>query len=336
MKLKNLLHILIREGFGELTPKISIIVPVYKVEAYLHKCVDSILAQTFKEFELILIDDGSPDRCAEICDQYASKDHRVKVIHKDNGGLASARNSGLDLAIGEYIGFVDSDDWIEPDMFEMLFNICVENNCDIANCSSEIHYKDKTVKNGGHPLTIHTRAEAMRVMLEGKLYDEVVWTKLFKRTLIKDIRFTTGIVYEDTAFTYKVLHQCERVGCVGKAKYHYIKRDNSTMDKAVKNIRIDAVMIYKDMLSFMNQHYKELSPMVVYKLGNSAMAVLNLISSNGMYKEHKESYYKVAQILNSYFKQTISQKKYPNTVKLLLTCTKIHPLFYKWIINSRT
>lgn len=106
-----------------MNPKISIIVPVYEVEPYIHKCVDSILAQTFTDFELILVDDGSPDNCGEICDEYEENDSRIRVIHKENGGPSSARNAGLNIAKGDYIGFVDSDDWIETDMYEML--ICV-------------------------------------------------------------------------------------------------------------------------------------------------------------------------------------------------------------------
>lgn len=112
-------------------PKISIIVPVYKAEPYLRKCIDSILNQTFKDFELILVDDGSPDRCGEICDEYALKDSRIKIIHKENSGRSSARNVGLDIAQGEYIGFVDSDDWIEPDMYEVLYSKAKIESADI-------------------------------------------------------------------------------------------------------------------------------------------------------------------------------------------------------------
>ncbi|WP_318505185.1 glycosyltransferase family 2 protein [Bacillus sp. T3] len=215
-------------------PKISIIVPVYNVEKYIHKCVDSILNQTFQDFELILVDDGSPDNCGFICDDFAQKDKRVKVVHKQNGGLSTARNAGMDIAEGEYIGFVDSDDWIEPDMYELLFNLCVENDCEIANCSSIIYFTNKTVVNGSHPLIIQNRHEAMKAMLEGKLYDEVVWTKLIKRNLLTDIRFPEGIVYEDTAFTYKVIHKCKKVCSIGSPKYHYIKRDEGTMGQAKK------------------------------------------------------------------------------------------------------
>ncbi len=316
-----------------MNPKISIIVPVYKVEKYIHKCIDSILAQTFTDFELILVDDGSPDNCGKICDEYAKQDSRIVVIHKENGGQSTARNAGLDIAKGEYVGFIDSDDWIEPDMYEILYNICTEHNCDVANCSSTIYFKDRTVVNGGHPLTIHNRQEAMKTMLEGKLYDECLWTKLIKRSLLDDIRIPNGIMYEDTAFTYKFMHRAKRVGCLGVAKYNYIKRDDSTMDRDIKNISIDAPLIYDEMYDFISANYPELKDIVVLKLANSCMSVLNLIIKVDKFKLYKNSYYKVCNILNKHFKNTIGIKEYPNTVKGILVATKVHPLFYRGLIR---
>jgi glycosyltransferase involved in cell wall biosynthesis len=319
-----------------MNPKISIIVPVYKVKEYLHNCIDSILKQTFTDFELILIDDGSPDNCGEICDEYARKDNRIRVIHKENGGQASARNRGLDVARGEYIGFVDSDDWIEPDMYELLYNLCSKNNCDIANCSSIIHYQgqEKKIINGGHPLIIHDRNHAMRAMLMGELYDEVVWTKLIRKELFNELRFTEGIMYEDTDFTYKLIHKSNKVCCIGVPKYNYLKRENSTMDRAVKNISIDRVLIYENMFKFIKKNYPELANIVVLKLANSAMVVLNLIAKNGDLKKYKDKYYRVAIILNKHFKKTIKIEDFPKTVKFLLTATRVHPLFYWIIINN--
>lgn len=316
-----------------MNPKISIIVPVYKVEKYLHKCIDSILAQTFKDFELILVDDGSPDSCGKICDEYASKDERIVVIHKENGGQASARNKGIDIARGDFIGFVDSDDWIESDMYEILYDICSNHNCDIANCSSTIYFKDRTVINGGHPLIIHNRNEAMKTMLEGKLYDEVVWTKLIRRELLNEIRFNENIIYEDTEFTYRVIDKANRVGCIGKAKYNYIKRDGSTMDNAIKDIKIDATIIYDEMYEFFNIKYPELKRLVLLKLANSCMSTLNIISKEHNFKNNKDKFYKVSNILNSHFSEIFKINEFPVTVKILLLCTRINPILYKKIIN---
>lgn len=332
MKLLNYATILI-ERKNDMNPKISIIVPVYNVEKYIHKCVDSILNQSFKDFELILIDDGSPDNCGKICDEYASQDSRVIVVHKENGGQATARNAALDIARGEYIGFVDSDDYIESDMYEILYNMCIENDCDISNCSSTIYYKDRKVVNGGHKFMIHDRKEAMKVVTEGVLYDECLWTKLIKKSLLENIRIPTGIAYEDTAFTYKLIDRAEKICCIGKAKYNYVKRENSTMDSAVKNVKIDAVLIYEEMYKFMEKKYPELCVLVAAKLANNSMRVMNLIISQADFNKFKKDYYKVSQILNKYFNKIIRLKEYPRNVKVLLIINKINPLMYRKAIK---
>ena len=125
-------------------PKISIIVPVYNVEQYINRCIDSLLGQTLKDIEIILVDDGSPDQCPQICDEYARKDSRIKVIHKKNNGLGYARNSGLELATGEYIAFVDSDDYVNINMYEKLYNETINNNFDIVYCGFIVENKDKS------------------------------------------------------------------------------------------------------------------------------------------------------------------------------------------------
>jgi len=317
-------------------PKVSIIVPIYKVEKYLRKCIDSILNQTMTEFELILINDGSPDRCGEICDVYAKKDTRIKVIHKKNGGLADARNAGLEIAEGDYVGFVDSDDWIEKDMYEILYNICVQHECDIASCSCTTHYSNKIKKSEGHPLTIHDTKKAMKTMLEGELYNEIVCNKLFKRNILNEIRFTIGLIHEDTDFTYKAIHKSMRVGYIGLPRYHYIKRENSIMDLTSKNIYLDAVLIYDNMYRFINKHYKELTKLVVYKLANSSMVVLNSMIYHSNFNFYRKDYYRVMKILNSYFNTTIKIEEYPLAVKVLLISAKIHPLLYRILINVRS
>ena len=317
-----------------MNPKISIIVPVYKVEPYIHKCIDSILNQTFKDFELILVDDGSPDNCGKICDDYAKKDSRVIVIHKENGGQSTARNRGLDVARGDYIGFIDSDDYIEPDMYELLYNMCIENNCDISNCSSTIYFKNKTVVNGGHGLLIHNRKEAMKVATEGILYDECLWTKLIKRELFEGLRIPNGIAYEDTAFTYKLIDKSERVCCMGVAKYNYIKRDESTMDRAIKDVKIDAVLVYEEMYKFMEKKYPELCDLVALKLANNTMRVMNLMIRQADFNKYKQSYMKIAKILNRRFNRTIRSKEYPMKVKILLAANKVSPMLYKKAVKN--
>ena len=225
--------------------KVSIIIPSYNSEKFIGNCLDSIFSQTHDDLEVILVDDCSTDHSYDIMKSYEKREpRRLKVVRNpENKGAAGSRNVGLDIADGKYIGFVDSDDYIKSDMYELLYDICINNNCEIASCSSTIYFKDKTVVNGGHDLIIHEREEAMKTMLEGRLYDEVVWVKLFKRELFDDVKFPVGKIYEDTAVTYKLIDKSNRVGCIGKAKYNYIKREGIVMDNAIKNIRLDAIDI---------------------------------------------------------------------------------------------
>ena len=160
-------------------PEISIIVPVYKVEKYLDKCVQSIRAQTFGNLEIILIDDGSPDRCGEMCDTYAQEDARIKVIHKANGGQSDARNVGIDAAQGRYLGFVDSDDFIEQDMYETLYNIIIQENADVSECGFYDFYgeaKSITTNTPVHISVLNTE-EAIRHTLQ---YTPAVWCRLYR------------------------------------------------------------------------------------------------------------------------------------------------------------
>ena len=208
--------------------KISVIVPVYKVEEYLNKCVDSIINQTYKNLEIILVDDGSPDSCGKICDEYAKKDNRIKVIHKENGGVSSARNIGLDVATGDYVGFVDSDDWIDIDMYELLIDISIKHNCDIARCTYRdyIDNRFKEIKNDGKEIILNSD-EAIKLILEPKI-NRGVWTTLYKCKTIKNVRFSDKYkVCEDYIFNYYAMKQAEKIVIKNISKYVYVIRDKS-------------------------------------------------------------------------------------------------------------
>lgn len=185
---------------GEINPLISIIVPIYKTEAYLQRCVDSILAQTYENLEVILVDDGSPDGCPEICDEYAKKDARVRVIHKENGGLSSARNAGLDIAQGDYIGFVDSDDVVDEQMYSVLANIAQENGTGISGVGGLAVYPETAVEEElavrTGEIKFNTHLDFIRGLLLRKSNCSVC-SKLFSAELFKKHRFKTGRLNED-------------------------------------------------------------------------------------------------------------------------------------------
>lgn len=213
-----------------MSEKISVIVPVYKVEPYLCKCVDSILAQTYQNLEIILVDDGSPDACGAICDKYAKQDNRITVIHKPNGGLSDARNAGLDVMTGDYVAFVDSDDWIMPRMYETLLQMLKQFQADMAfgAVADDLEQDGKVttvkVSNYGDEPFSESAAEAMRRYFHGSW---AAWDKLYKADLFRDIRYPVGEINEDEAIVLQLLSKCSRVCYTGEIFYHYMKRPGS-------------------------------------------------------------------------------------------------------------
>ena len=210
---------------------ISVIVPVYNVERYIRQCVESILEQTYADLEIILVDDGSTDGSGSICDEYKLKDNRVVVIHKCNGGLSEARNAGLDIARGEYIGFVDSDDYIEPDMYEVLYKNCERYAADLAAARFvKFNTQGEVRKNFTENIEVFSREEMLRLFIVGDRRYEItmsVWDRLYKRELISDLRFPVGKCYEDIVFSTKVIEKSKINVYIDRALYHYRLREDS-------------------------------------------------------------------------------------------------------------
>lgn len=213
---------------------ISVIVPIYKTELYLRKCVDSLINQTYTNLEIILVDDGSPDGCPQICDEYAAKDSRIKVIHKENGGVSKARNSALDIATGKYFGFIDSDDWAEPKMFEVLYDVLSLSNADI----SIISYTTNDTVNDDEPpceVQILSPLEARIEMHKGNKFGGYMTTKLVKRELFEGIRFPENItICEDLALSGSLFERCQTVAYTPYKGYHYIQHETSELHRKVK------------------------------------------------------------------------------------------------------
>lgn len=203
---------------------ISVIIPVYNVEPYLRKCLDSVIGQTYRHLEILIVDDGSTDGSGKICDEY-EKDKRVTVFHTENHGLSAARNLGLDNATGNWIGFVDSDDWIEPDMYEVLIKRAEETGADVIECGLFLEYPSKTEERL-RSNTVLSGMEATRLLIQGKI-SNAVWNKLWKRECFSHIRFPVGRVFEEYATTYRVYAVIEKVCTINALKYHYLQRKDS-------------------------------------------------------------------------------------------------------------
>lgn len=237
--------------------KISVIVPVYGVEPYLRKCLDSLVGQSYLNLEIILVDDGSPDRCGKICDEYAEKDSRIRVIHKENGGVSSARNAGLGIASGEWIGWVDSDDWVELDMFEYLLGNAQQAGAEIAVCSRVERYKEHHIFRGWEETLILNREEAMGLLLENDQMQNYLCDKLWKRELFRGIVFPEGKTFEDIAVMHRLFERASRVVCLPEWKYNYYQRAGSIVDDPSLQNRINHFMAARNRLEEMGEAWPQ-------------------------------------------------------------------------------
>ena len=211
-------------------PLVSVIVPIYKVEQYLHRCVDSILSQTYSNLEIILVDDGSPDNCGEICDNYAVKDLRISVIHKKNGGLGDARNFGILQASGDYIVHIDSDDFVTKNHIETLLNLCIKYNAEISICGTHYYASEADLKIPEELIKeiVFDSVTALKHMLYQREYDTSAWAKMYKRSLFDGVLYS-DLYNEDLATTYKLMLKAHKVAYTSKKLYYYFQRPDSMM-----------------------------------------------------------------------------------------------------------
>lgn len=263
--------------------KISVIIPVYKVEKYLPKCLDSVINQTYKNIEIILVNDGSPDKSGVICDMYAGMDDRITVIHKHNEGVAKARNDALDIAKGDYIGFVDSDDWIEPDMFEFLMNNLIKYDADLSMCGHTIYEADKRItRKDNNKLEILDRIELKkRIVVGGEM--GLIWNKLFKKSLINNTRFDTHYdCSEDLLFMYQLSNKTNKSVIANAPKYNYCRRLGGLTCREPSESSFFIVDIMKYMLN--EEKNSQIYPLCIKGYTDAAYTVLSgiIVSGFGM------------------------------------------------------
>lgn len=253
--------------------KISVIVPVYKVEPYLRKCLDSIVGQTYRNLEIILVDDGSPDNCGAICDEYAARDERIKVIHKENGGVASARNAGLAVASGDYIGWVDSDDWIETDMFERLLKGAEFYDADIVICGRVDSYPDHGHLIGWHQAELLDKEQAITLLIEDDLVRSYLWDKLWKRELFQGIKFPQLKAFEDMAVMYQLFMRAKRVAYLPDILYHYEHRDDSLIAAPALESRVVFFQVNQERYEALKQDFPPLAERLAPVLVEAAVHI---------------------------------------------------------------
>ena len=238
---------------------ISIVLPIYNVEKYIEKCMDSVLNQTYKNIEVILVDDGSPDRCPKICEEYAKKDNRIKVVHKENGGLSDARNAGIKVANGEYITFIDSDDYVDEDYVEFLYNNIEKTNADIAIGAHRVLYDSgKVIEKATHENSVLKPKEVLERILYDDGIDLSAWGKLYKISLFDDIKFPKGRLFEDSATTYMLVDKAKKIAVNSESKYNYIIRKDSISNASFSPQKMDLITSTREMSEYIKNKYPDL------------------------------------------------------------------------------
>jgi glycosyltransferase involved in cell wall biosynthesis len=319
-----------------ITPKISIIIPVYKVEKYLPRCIDSLLNQSFQNLEIILVDDGSPDNSGKICDEYALKDARIKVIHKENGRAYDARNKGMDIATGDLIGFMDSDDFIHPKMYQSLYNLLLKHGADIAQCgftkvqNGEIN---PPVKDNS-PRVFSNEGALAQLYSDESVEFAVIWNKIYKKELVQNVRFKKAFIHDDEFFTYKLLYAASKVVVVESQFYYYYQSPNSMIRNTFSERKMEYAEAMEERLAFFKE--KELTGLYTLAQKKYCLWILYFIY---MYSKELHSYPELKKSLMQKFEVNSSEvmkvKEHPWLLKQSLKMACFFPFAFGFIIYHR-
>lgn len=319
-------------------PKLSIIVPVYRVEQFLDKCVTSILKQTFTDFELILVDDGSPDRCGEMCDEYAVKDKRIKVIHKKNGGLSDARNVGIDSAVGSYLGFVDSDDYIAEDMYEVMIKNLEGHEADISVCGMYDCYGDKILRQNVALGTFEfNREQAVDWFLGSNGAGLFVCNKIYKREIFKDVRFPVGKLYEDAFIFIDLFLKSEKVIVCTEPKYYYTRRDGSTTMSKFNKRYYDVVEAHKKNLEKIIKQLpskKEVGEFRIFWAYKQLFYILAFDTKENQ-KKYKNDIKKITSVVRKNFFKIITNKYNSLAQRISYMLIFINPYLFMSVLKNK-
>lgn len=273
-------------GADNLNNLISVIVPVFNVEKYLSECVYSILKQTYKDFELILVDDGSTDNSGKICDHFCGEDKRIRVLHKKNGGLSSARNAGIDMANGSYLAFIDSDDYVEKNFLECLYDKLVEETADISECSYKRLIKGKLTYERLFKYDVLDNETAVRRLFAPPYQSfVVVWNKLYKKELFKKIRFPEGKLHEDELSSYKLIYESKKVAFVNKYLYIYRIRDDSIMTRGYSDKTAELLNVIEEQKEHFDKFNVDLDAELNYYAFRMKIMILNMMVDSKKYND---------------------------------------------------
>ncbi len=272
---------------------ISIIIPVYNVENYIEKCLDSVIRQTYKDIEIILVNDGSSDNSGKICRKYAAMDSRIKILEKENGGLSSARNAGIDIASGKYITFIDSDDFVSQNYIEYLYEIMKNNNADISICSYKRVFEGENpeLEDVQKECLIMGKYRALATLLYQKKFTASAWAKMYKKNLWRDIRFPAGKLHEDVAVMYLLFSKAKTVVYGDKKLYYYLQRNGSIVNSCFNPKRMDYIVHTQKCMDYMQEKYSMLYKAAVSRHFSACCELLSEIPDGVQYDIYREKLY---------------------------------------------
>lgn len=325
-----------KQSMDKHTPLISVVVPVYNVEQYLSRCVESLLAQTYAPLEIILVDDGSPDGCPAICDSYAAQDHRVQALHKENGGLSDARNHGVARASGEYVVFVDSDDYVDTDYVARLWSLCAETGASMASAGVSEETEGGTVIHqwGAEQAERLPAAKALEEMCYGEHLPVMAWAKIYPRWALLKHPYPKGKIHEDLWTTYLLIEACGGVAVGEKSTaYHYLRHENSILSTNFHAGHYNAVDASQEMVRFMEQNYPECVHAAVARLAKETLSTVIRATRSPMYPEAC-GYGRAA--LRGYWNVIFRKTKLSHALKAKLLLFRVSPgLFQRVYLRSK-
>ena len=307
-------------------PLISVILPIYNVEEYLPRCINSVRKQTYQNLEIILVDDGSPDNCPAICDEMAKQDDRIKVLHKRNGGLSDARNAGAGIATGEYITFIDSDDYVTNDYVEYLYSLIEKYHTRMALCTHTVVFEngEKIVYGDGSDESLSTET-----CLEHMLYDDVIntsaWAKLYEAEMVRKFPYPVGKLFEDIATTYKFFIECGTIACGYKSQYFYMLRSTSIVFQKFNSKKFELLEMTDQMAAEVLQCYPNLKIALERRKVYARFSTLNQLQN---VKEHRKEKKELISYIKEHKQCIVKNPKAPRRDKIALFILELgYPLY---------
>ena len=315
--------------------KISVIVPVYNVEQYLERCVDSIINQTYTNLEIILVNDGSTDNSGKLCDELAKKDKRIRVIHKENGGLSDARNRGIDEAESDLVGFIDSDDYIDRDMYEILLKNLNNTDADLSMCALYDVYNNTPEAQVTNKEIWELRSEqAIKMVMEAKILSVTAVNKLYKKSLFSDLKFEVGKIAEDAFIMIKLLDKCEKIVATNEKKYYYVHRENSITTQKFSTKFLNVIEAYEQNSNIILEKYPKLKDVAQTRMNWAYFYVLDRLLLDDNYND-KELENKLISYLKNHRKDILNDPLFTKGRKIGFIALLLNRNLYRKLIEKR-